>query len=94
MSDACCSLRAPGLRGARAASLDAAQGAAGPDDEERLTADIVALARQYGRYGYRRITAMLRACRLAGERQAGRADLAAGGAEGPARSSPSGAGCG
>jgi putative transposase len=31
-----------------------------PDDEERLTADIVALAREYGRYGYRRITAMLR----------------------------------
>jgi transposase InsO family protein len=30
------------------------------DDEERLTADIVALARQYGRYGYRRITALLR----------------------------------
>ncbi len=31
-----------------------------PDDEGRLTADIVALAIQYGRYGYRRITAMLR----------------------------------
>lgn len=30
------------------------------DDEERLTADIIALARQYGRYGYRRITALLR----------------------------------
>jgi len=30
------------------------------DDEEELTADIVALARQYGRYGYRRITALLR----------------------------------
>lgn len=30
------------------------------DDEERLTADIVALARRYGRYGYRRITALLR----------------------------------
>ena len=25
----------------------------GRDDEELLTADIVALARQYGRYGYR-----------------------------------------
>jgi len=25
----------------------------GRDDEERLTADIVELARQYGRYGYR-----------------------------------------
>ena len=32
----------------------------GGDDEERLTADIVALARQYGRYGYRKIAAMLR----------------------------------
>jgi putative transposase len=32
----------------------------GPDDEERLTADIVELARQYGRYGYRKIAEMLR----------------------------------
>ena len=31
-----------------------------PDDEERLVARITALASQYGRYGYRRITAMLR----------------------------------
>jgi transposase InsO family protein len=31
-----------------------------PDDEEALTADIVQLARRYGRYGYRRIAAMLR----------------------------------
>jgi putative transposase len=31
-----------------------------PDDEERLVARITALARQYGRYGYRRITAMLK----------------------------------
>ena len=31
----------------------------GRDDEERLTADIIELARQYGRYGYRRIAAML-----------------------------------
>jgi transposase InsO family protein len=30
-----------------------------PDDEEVLAARIVALASQYGRYGYRRITAML-----------------------------------
>ena len=30
------------------------------DDEAALTADIIALAIQYGRYGYRRITAMLR----------------------------------
>ena len=33
----------------------------GRDDEARLTADIVELARQYGRYGYGRITALLRA---------------------------------
>ena len=33
----------------------------GRDDQERLTADIVALAREYGRYGYRKITALLRA---------------------------------
>ena len=29
-------------------------------DEAALTADIVALATQYGRYGYRRIAALLR----------------------------------
>jgi putative transposase len=32
----------------------------GPDDEARLTADIVELARQYGRYGYRKIAELLR----------------------------------
>jgi len=31
-----------------------------PGDEAALTADIVALATRYGRYGYRRITALLR----------------------------------
>lgn len=31
-----------------------------PDDEAALTADIIELTRQYGRYGYRRITALLR----------------------------------
>lgn len=30
-----------------------------PDEEAALTADITALARKSGRYGYRRITAML-----------------------------------
>jgi len=30
-----------------------------PSDEERLTGEIIALASRYGRYGYRRITAML-----------------------------------
>jgi putative transposase len=32
----------------------------GRPDEDALTADIIALASQYGRYGYRRITALLR----------------------------------
>jgi len=32
----------------------------GSDDEATLTADIVELAKRYGRYGYRRITALLR----------------------------------
>ena len=32
----------------------------GRADEAALTADIIALATQYGRYGYRRITALLR----------------------------------
>ncbi len=31
-----------------------------PDDEPRLVQDMVRLATQYGRYGYRRITTMLR----------------------------------
>ena len=31
------------------------------DDEAALTQAVVALAKQYGRYGYRRITALLRA---------------------------------
>ena len=30
------------------------------EDEAQLTADIIRLAEQYGRYGYRRITALLR----------------------------------
>ena len=33
----------------------------GRADDAALTADIVALATEYGRYGYRRITALLRA---------------------------------
>lgn len=32
----------------------------GPDDEEALTADLIETARQYGRYGYRKIAALLR----------------------------------
>ena len=33
----------------------------GRDDEEALTADLVALAAKYGRYGYRKISALLTA---------------------------------
>jgi len=36
------------------------QKVAPPSDEEELTRDIIALASRYGRYGYRRITALLR----------------------------------
>ena len=43
--------------------------------EQRLTADIIALANDYGRYGYL-------ACRLADQLVTGRADLAAGGSQG------------
>jgi len=32
----------------------------GREDEEALAADLIELARQYGRYGYRKITALLR----------------------------------
>ena len=32
----------------------------GRNDEERLVADMIELAREYGRYGYRRIAALLR----------------------------------
>jgi putative transposase len=32
-----------------------------PDDEAALTAAIVGLATRFGRYGYRRVTALLRA---------------------------------
>ena len=51
-----------------------------PDDEEQLTAEIVALARQYGRYGYRRITALLRRSGWMVNKK--RMDLAPGGAQG------------
>ena len=38
----------------------ATQSDQGRDDEQRLTADIVELARQYGRYGYRKIAELMR----------------------------------
>ena len=56
--------------------------AKGRDDEAGLTAAIIELAKTYGRYGYRRITAL--PCGLGGERQASPEDLATGGAESPA----------
>jgi hypothetical protein len=60
------------------------------DDEDALTDDIVALARQYGRYGYRRITALLRDAGWHGEPQAGRTYLAARGPEGAAEATQAG----
>ena len=54
-------LGAPGLPGAGAASLDPAPCIPrGRADEDRLVADMIELARRYGRYGYRRIAALLR----------------------------------
>jgi hypothetical protein len=47
------------LSGARPASLDAAPTAEDGTGEQRLTTDIVALAKDYGRYGDRRIHALL-----------------------------------
>ena len=32
----------------------------GREDEERLVADMIELTRQFGRYGYRRVAALLR----------------------------------
>lgn len=43
-----------------AASIDATQDSSNTDDEVALTADVIELARQYRRYGYRRVTALLR----------------------------------
>ena len=35
-----------------------------PSDEKQLTKDIIDLATKYGRYGYRRITALLNSCEM------------------------------
>lgn len=54
-----------------------------PGPPSRRRADIIELAREYGRYGYRKIAAFTQA----GERQAGGADLAArGGSKSPSSS--------
>ena len=52
------------------------------EDEQGLTEEIVELASRYGRYGYRRVTALLRMEGLGCEPQESRADLATGRAEG------------
>ena len=54
-------------------------------DEDGLTRAIVALATQYGRYGYRRIAALLRGAGWPVGRDRGAADHAAGGAESAAK---------
>ena len=46
------------------------------DDEESLTTDIIYLAVRFGRYGYRRITTLLRDRGWQGQPQACRAYLA------------------
>ncbi|MBL3563669.1 transposase [Rhodovulum sulfidophilum] len=49
------------MPGARPASLHAScKPPWGREDEERLTADIIELARKHGRYGDRRIAVLLR----------------------------------
>ncbi len=48
------------MPGSGAAPIDAAQGTEGPRRRCRATADIIELATWYGRYGYRRIAALLR----------------------------------
>jgi len=52
------------------------------DDEERLVARIIELATRYGRYGYRRITALLKLGRLEGKPQESRENLEKRGSEG------------
>ncbi len=62
----------------------------GRDDEAALLADLVELARRYGRYGYRKIAAPAAGGGLAGQRQAGGAAVAAGGAQGAGPSAQEG----
>ena len=64
----------------------------GRADEAALTADIVALATQYGRYGYRRITAMLQAAGWAvNVKRVERRDLVRHWSEDKGRAAPEGA---
>jgi hypothetical protein len=52
------------------------------EDEDRLTQAVIELASQYGRYGYRRITALVAASGLASWQGSSRANLALRRAEG------------
>lgn len=52
------------------------------NEEDRLTQRIIELATKYGRYGYRRITALLRQESWGGEPQEGRKDLETGRTQG------------
>jgi transposase InsO family protein len=59
MSDGNCpSLSAASVR--RSGSIARRKAPRSPDDEVALTGDIIELARQYGRYGYSKIAALLR----------------------------------
>ena len=62
----------------------------GRDDEDRLVADMIELAHRCGRYGYRRLAALLRDADWQGQRQAGRAPVAAREAEGARQATEAG----
>ena len=59
-------------------------------NEERLTADIVELARRYGRCGYGRVTTLPRAAGWLVNDKRGGADLAVRRAEGPGQAADEG----
>jgi hypothetical protein len=59
-------------------------------EELRVVADITKLATRYGRYGYRRITALLRDRGLAGESQEGGENLETRRIEGAAETTQAG----
>ena len=63
----------------------------GRADEDRLVADMIELARQFGRYGYRRIAALLREAGWGANDQAGRTVMAARGAESACQATKEGA---
>ena len=63
-------------------------------EEEALRGDIVRLASRFGRYGYRRVTDMLRIAGWGVNHKRVERDLEAGGAEGHRSGSRSEVGCG